>query len=84
MDEIYVGDIVQTRKAHPCGNDRWRVIRVGADVKIRCLGCDRIVMMERADFVKRRKKTIERGDPAATAQSPLGIFDGKRNDGELQ
>lgn len=58
MEEIRLGDIVQMRKTHPCGSDRWTVIRIGADIKIKCLGCDRIVMMERADFVKRRKKPI--------------------------
>lgn len=58
MEEIRLGDIVQMRKTPPCGSDRWTVIRIGADIKIKCLGCDRIVMMERADFVKRRKKPI--------------------------
>ena len=53
-----LGDIVQMRKTHPCGSDRWTVIRVGADVKIRCLGCKRIVMMDRQDFSKRMKKVV--------------------------
>ena len=53
-----LGDIVQMRKTHPCGSDRWTIIRVGADVKIRCLGCKRIVMMERQDFTKRMKKVV--------------------------
>ncbi|MDD3335634.1 MAG: DUF951 domain-containing protein [Eubacteriales bacterium] len=61
MEEIRLGDVVQTRKSHPCGSDRWTVIRIGADIKIKCLGCGRIVMMDRADFVKRRKKTVEQG-----------------------
>lgn len=61
MEEIRLGDVVQMRKTHPCGSDRWTVIRIGADIKIKCLGCGRIVMMERADFVKRRKKTVEQG-----------------------
>ena len=58
MDEVKLGDVVQIRKTHPCGSDRWTVIRVGADIKIRCQGCGRIVMMDRADFLKRVKKTI--------------------------
>ncbi|HIS95415.1 MAG TPA: DUF951 domain-containing protein [Candidatus Ventricola gallistercoris] len=58
MDEVKLGDLVQMRKTHPCGSDRWTVIRVGADIKIRCQGCGRIVMMDRADFLKRVKKTI--------------------------
>jgi hypothetical protein len=61
MEEIRLGDVIQTRKGHPCGSDRWTVIRIGADIKIKCLGCGRIVMMDRAEFVKRRKKTIEQG-----------------------
>ena len=47
------------RKTDPCGSDKWTVIRVGADIKIRCSGCGRIVMMDRADFTKRMKKVIE-------------------------
>ena len=57
-----LGDIVQMRKTHPCGSDRWTVIRVGADVKIRCLGCKRIVMMDRQDFLKRMKKVVGHSD----------------------
>lgn len=58
--DIRIGDTVQMRKKHPCGDDRWRVIRVGADIKIRCLSCDRIVMLERPEFEKRCKKILER------------------------
>ena len=53
MDSIQLGDVVQMRKAHPCGSDRWTVIRTGADIKIRCLGCGRIVMLDREAFFKR-------------------------------
>ena len=59
--EIRLGDVVQTRKQHPCGSSEWTVIRTGADIKIKCNGCGRIVMMDRADFVKRRKKVLEQG-----------------------
>ena len=47
VDELLLGDLVQMRKTHPC-----------ADIKIRCSGCGRIVMMDRADFTKRMKKVI--------------------------
>ena len=59
MDVLQLGDLVQMRKTHPCGSDKWTVIRVGADIKIRCSGSGRIVMMDRADFTKRMKKVIE-------------------------
>jgi hypothetical protein len=61
VEEIRLGDVVQMRKAHPCGSDQWKVIRIGADIKIKCLGCGRIVMLERAVFVKRRKKVLTQG-----------------------
>ena len=61
MEEIRLGDVVKMRKTHPCGSDEWTVIRIGADVKIKCLGCGRIVLLERAEFVKRRKKVITQG-----------------------
>ena len=58
MEELLLGDLVQMRKTHPCGSDKWTVIRGGADIKIRWSGCSRIVMMDRADFVKRMKKVL--------------------------
>ncbi|MEA5015725.1 MAG: DUF951 domain-containing protein [Candidatus Limiplasma sp.] len=61
VDEIRLQDVVQMRKTHPCGSDQWTVIRIGADIKVKCLGCGRIVMMERADFVRRRKKVLTQG-----------------------
>ncbi|HOB19820.1 MAG TPA: DUF951 domain-containing protein [Candidatus Atribacteria bacterium] len=60
MDVMYnIGDIVQTRKKHPCGNDLWTVIRTGADFKIKCNNCGRIVMLDRESFLKRVKKLIK-------------------------
>jgi hypothetical protein len=56
--EFALNDIVQMKKQHPCGSDRWQIIRVGADVKIKCLGCSRIVMLDRREFSKRVKKVI--------------------------
>lgn len=56
---LYVGDRVKMRKAHPCGNDVWQITFVGADIKMRCEKCGRIVMLERPVFDKRMKKLIE-------------------------
>jgi hypothetical protein len=58
--DIRLDDRVKMRKPHPCGGDEWTVIRVGADIKIRCLGCGRIVMLERPVFEKRLKKILAR------------------------
>ena len=62
-DEIRVGDVITTRKPHPCGSGEWTVIRTGADIKIRCSGCGRIVMLDRDSFLRRRKAVISRGAP---------------------
>lgn len=59
-NDVFLGDMIQTRKPHPCGGDTWVVIRTGADIKIKCQGCGRIVMLDRAVFFKRRKKLIQR------------------------
>lgn len=55
MKTLEVGEIVQTRKAHPCGSDRWEIVRTGADIKAKCLGCDHIIMMPRQKFMKTLK-----------------------------
>lgn len=59
MKDVNVGDKIQTKKKHPCGTDIWEVIRVGADMKIKCTECKRIIMLSRSDFEKRVKKVIE-------------------------
>ena len=56
---LHVGDLVKMRKPHPCGNDLWRITYVGADIKMRCEKCERIVMLERPVFEKRVKKLVQ-------------------------
>jgi hypothetical protein len=60
--DIPLNDQVKMRKPHPCGSDVWTVIRVGADIKIRCQGCGRIVMLDRPVFEKRLKKILSRAE----------------------
>lgn len=59
VDNFELGDIIQMKKQHPCGEHNFEVIRVGADIKIKCTGCGRIVMIPRSKFVKLAKKKIE-------------------------
>lgn len=59
VKEFNLGDIVQTKKEHPCGSSQWEVIRLGADIKIKCLGCGRIVMIPRVKFEKSVKKVVK-------------------------
>ncbi|MDR1774207.1 MAG: DUF951 domain-containing protein [Clostridioides sp.] len=57
---LTVGDIVEMKKQHPCGCKNFEITRVGMDVKIKCLGCSKIIMLDRRTFEKRMKKFIER------------------------
>ena len=59
--DVQVGDVIQTKKTHPCGSDRFDVLRVGMDFKIRCTGCGREVMLPRAKIEKNIKKVIKPG-----------------------
>lgn len=57
--EYQLNDIVELKKAHPCGENRWKVIRLGMDIRIKCLGCDHSVLLPRSKFEKRVKRIIE-------------------------
>lgn len=48
-----LNDIVEMKKPHACKTNRWQIIRMGADIKIKCLGCAHIVMMPRREFTKK-------------------------------
>ena len=51
-----LGSIVTMKKMHPCQTNRFEIVRVGADIKIKCLNCGRVVMMPRIEFNKKIKK----------------------------
>ncbi len=57
--EVAVGEVWRMRRKHPCASWEWRVYRVGADIGIECLGCERRVMLERRKFENRAKTRIE-------------------------
>lgn len=59
--EIRLGDVVRLRKPHPCGSHDWRVVRLGADIGIRCLKCNHRVLLERSVFERRVKTFVSRG-----------------------
>lgn len=57
-----LNDIVEMKKPHPCASrsKAFEIVRMGADIKIKCLGCGNIIMMSREDFNKRIKKVISK------------------------
>ena len=67
--EVCLGDMVRLRKVHPCGGDEWLVVRLGADIGIRCSTCGRRVLLDRRTYEKRVKEILRQGpqpsEPAA-------------------
>jgi hypothetical protein len=60
VTDLRLGDVVRLRKPHPCGGFDWEVVRLGADIKIRCQTCNRLVMLARSDLQKRTKSVESR------------------------
>ena len=59
MDKDYkLGSVVIMKKDHPCGFNKWEIIRMGADIKIKCIKCGRSIMLPRIEFNKKLKKII--------------------------
>jgi len=73
--EIEVGDVVRLKKKHPCGGDQWQVIRVGADIGIRCQKCHRRVLLERGVF-ERRVKAVPLEGGGVVDQDKQGVIYG--------
>jgi hypothetical protein len=59
--DLHLGDIVRLRKPHPCGGFDWEVVRLGADIRVRCLTCERAVMLSRPDLEKRTRSVEPKG-----------------------
>ncbi len=60
--EIRLGDVVRLKKKHPCGGYEWQVTRLGADIGIKCLQCQRRVLLGRSIFERRVKAFVSRGE----------------------
>ena len=74
LTEFNLGDKVQMRKNHACGANEWEITRCGADIKLRCTHCGRVIMLDRMDFMRSAKRITARAassdaDGAETAGS---------------
>jgi hypothetical protein len=58
--DVQVGDVVRLRKPHPCGGYDWQVVRIGADIGLKCQTCDHRVLLTRREFEKRVKTFVLR------------------------
>jgi hypothetical protein len=59
--EVHLEDVVRLRKPHPCGSFDWTVVRLGADIGLRCHGCSRKVLLPRRELERRLKLFVSRG-----------------------
>jgi hypothetical protein len=60
--EIKLSDVVRLRKAHPCGSYEWEVMSVGANIGLKCLRCQRRVVLARDEFKRRVKESVSRSE----------------------
>lgn len=76
-ERLYIGDVVEMRKPHPCGGYIWRIVRVGADIGLLCQTCGRRVLLPRRQFARRAKRFVQRSpeadsDGAAVSGKQIG------------
>lgn len=59
--QISEGDVIRLRKKHPCGSYQWLVLRTGVDFRLKCLGCQHEILMERQKLEYKIKGNINKG-----------------------
>ena len=64
--KLRVGDRAVLKKPHPCGSREWEVLRLGAEVKLRCLGCGRLVSLKRSELATSLREIVEDKGPEAS------------------
>jgi len=68
--EVHVGDVVRLRKEHPCGGTDWAVVRLGADIGLRCTTCQHRVLLARSLFERRLKSFVSHAtEPDPTTEA---------------
>ena len=64
LPDLQMGDVLRLRKPHPCGSTDWVVVRLGADIGLKCLGCGRRILLPRRDVARRLKTYVEKDGEA--------------------
>jgi hypothetical protein len=67
---LFIDDVVRLRKPHPCGSYDWTVVRLGADIGLRCHGCSRRVLLPRSELERRLKTFVSRGPGFTESSEP--------------
>lgn len=71
--DLRMGDVLRLRRKHPCGGFEWDVVRVGADIGLRCRTCGRRVLLDRPTLRNRLADVVERG-PALDPEIERALF----------
>lgn len=61
LPDLQMKDVLRLRKPHPCGNTDWVVVRLGADIGLKCLGCGRRILLPRREVARRMKSYVNKG-----------------------
>ena len=67
--ELQLGDVVRLKKTHPCGNNLWEIVRLGADIGVRCQKCQRRVMLQRSYLERLVKEVRRQGEEQGSASN---------------
>ncbi len=70
LSELQMQDVLRLRKPHPCGGTDWIVVRLGADIGLKCLGCGRRILLSRREVARRLKATVRRAGAAPGHDQP--------------
>lgn len=62
LNEFSLGDRVMLRKPHACGGNDWLITRTGADIKVKCMQCGRLLMIDRVEFIRMGKKILVKAE----------------------
>jgi hypothetical protein len=65
---VKIGDVVRLKKPHACGTNEWEITRLGMEIGINCVGCGRKVRLLRAEFDRRFRGFLRRGDDAGATK----------------
>lgn len=62
LNEFALGDRVMLKKPHACGGNDWLITRTGADIKVKCTQCGRLLMIDRVEFIRMAKKILVKAE----------------------
>jgi hypothetical protein len=69
LPDLRMGDVLRLRKPHPCGSSDWEVVRLGADIGLRCKGCGRRILLTRRDVARRMKANLSQAGASGSEES---------------